>query len=103
MKNVQKIFILVVFVLSIWSFSSMNNVFADEIQFSGVTAPIGVNVRDNKNLAGNIIERLPGNQTVHFNGWEYGEAVKDYWTGNLDNRWFYFIKMERKRILLQPL
>nr|WP_242143371.1 MULTISPECIES: papain-like cysteine protease family protein [unclassified Bacillus cereus group] len=96
MKIVQKILILAVFVLSIWNFSSMNNVFADEVQFSGVTAPIGVNVRDDKNLAGNIIDRLLGNQTVYFNGWEYGEAIKDYWTGNLDNRWFYFYKNGKK-------
>ena len=96
MKLAQRILIIVAFILSLWNFSNVNDVFAEEVEFSGVTAPIGVNVRDNKNLTGNIIDVLQGNQTVYFNGWEYGEGLKDYWTGSIDNRWFYFFKNGKK-------
>ncbi|WP_228490993.1 hypothetical protein [Bacillus paranthracis] len=64
MKLAQRILIIVAFILSLWNFSNVNDVFAEEVEFSGVTAPIGVNVRDNKNLTGNIIDVLQGNQTV---------------------------------------
>lgn len=49
-----------------------------------------------KSLNANIVDVIPGNTTVSFKGWEYGEAVKDYWTGNLDNRWFYYFKDGKK-------
>lgn len=48
MKLAQRILMIVVFILSLWNFTNVNNVFAEEVEFSGVTAPIGVNVRDNK-------------------------------------------------------
>lgn len=68
MKLAQRILIIVAFILSVWNFSNVNDVFAEEVEFSGVTAPIGVNVRDNKDSTGNIIDVLQGNQTVYFNG-----------------------------------
>lgn len=68
MKLAQRILIIVAFILSVWNFSTVNDVFAEEVEFSGLTAPIGVNVRDNKNSNGNIIVVLQGNQTVYFNG-----------------------------------
>ncbi|MGH0590559.1 papain-like cysteine protease family protein [Bacillus mycoides] len=96
MKFAKKILILAILIGFSWIFFDINTTSAKEVQFSGMTAPIGVNVRDDKNLSGNVIEVLPGNQRVNFNGWEYGEELKGYWTGKLDNRWFYFYKNGKK-------
>lgn len=41
MKLAQRILMIVVFILSLWNFTNVNNVFAEEVEFSGVTAPIG--------------------------------------------------------------
>ncbi|PEL95298.1 hypothetical protein CN602_28830 [Bacillus cereus] len=68
----------------------------DNIEFSGITAPLEVNVRDDKNLNSRVVDVLPGNSKVTFNGWEYGEKVRDYWTGMWDNRWFYYYKGTQK-------
>ena len=75
-----------------FSFIGVQKIIAEEVEFSGTTAPLNVNVREAKSLNANIVDVIPGNTTVSFKGWEYGEAVKDYWTGNLDNRWFYYFK-----------
>ncbi|MGN4667820.1 papain-like cysteine protease family protein [Bacillus cereus group sp. MYBK234-1] len=64
----------------------------EEVEFTGITAPLNVNVREGKSLNTNIIDVLSKNTKVTFQGWEIGEAVRDYWTGVWDNRWFYFYK-----------
>lgn len=79
-----------------WSLVVIKSSFAEEVEFSGTTAPLNINVRDAKSLNANMIEVLPGNTKITFKGWENGEAVKDYWTGNLDSRWFYYFKDGKK-------
>ncbi|MDK8183472.1 C39 family peptidase [Paenibacillus sp. UMB4589-SE434] len=67
-----------------------------EGSFSGVTAPIGVNVRSAPSLRATIAYTIAGNTSVNFDGWERGDIVKDYWTGIDDDRWFYFFKDQNK-------
>lgn len=89
-------FIVCMFLLFFtFSFIGVQKIIAEEVEFSGTTAPLNVNVREAKSLNANIVDVIPGNTKVSFKGWEYGEAVKDYWTGNLDNRWFYYFKDEK--------
>ncbi|HFJ9426503.1 papain-like cysteine protease family protein [Bacillus cereus] len=93
----RKHFIVCMFLLFFtFSFIGVQKIIAEEVEFTGTTAPLNVNVREAKSLNANIVDVIPGNTKVSFKGWEYGEAVKDYWTGNLDNRWFYYFKDGKK-------
>lgn len=72
---------------------------AIEAQFSGVTAPIGVNVRSGPSTSSPALFVIGGNTAIQFSGWETGETLKDYWTGRDDNRWFYYVYNGRKYYL----
>ena len=95
----RKQFIVCIFLLFFtFSFIGVHKIIAEEVEFSRTAAPLNVNVREEKSLNANIVDVIPGNTKVSFKGWEYGEAVKEYWTGNLDNRWFYYFKDGKKSI-----
>ncbi|UHA75934.1 C39 family peptidase [Paenibacillus sp. 481] len=64
--------------------------------FKGITAPIGVNVRAGVTLQSRLLYTIAGNTEVFFDGWERGDTLRDYWTGQNDNRWFYFYKNNEK-------
>lgn len=105
MKGRKQFIVCMLLLFFTFSFIGVHKIIAEEVEFSGTTAPLNVNVREEKSLNANIVDVIPGNTKASFKGWEYGEAVKDYWTGNLDNRWFYYFKdgkkyMERQLILM---
>jgi len=58
------------------------------VNFSGIAASSGVNIRSAPSLSASIIGRLQPNQSVSFNGWTYGDVVTDIWLGTPDARWF---------------
>lgn len=98
MKGRKHFIVCMVLLFFTFSFIGVQKIIAEEVEFSGTTAPLNVNVRGAKSLNANIVDVIPENTKVSFKGWEYGEAVKDYWTGSLDNRWFYYFKDGKKYI-----
>jgi murein DD-endopeptidase MepM/ murein hydrolase activator NlpD len=58
------------------------------VNFSGKAAPEGVNVRSTPGTNLNPIGQLTRNQTYNFDGYIYGEMVRDRWTNQPDYRWY---------------
>jgi murein DD-endopeptidase MepM/ murein hydrolase activator NlpD len=58
------------------------------VNFSGKAAPEGVNVRSTPGTNLNPIDRLKPNQTHNFDGYTFGEMVRDRWTNQPDYRWY---------------
>lgn len=93
----RKYFIVCMFLLFfIFSFIGVQKIIVEEVEFLGIIVLLNVNVREVKSLNVNIVDVIFGNIIVFFKGWEYGEVVKDYWIGNLDNCWFYYFKDGKK-------
>jgi surface antigen len=65
-----------------------NNNGVNLVNFSGTTAPAGVNVRSDASTSASIVGRLGGYVRVNFDGWKYGESIPDTWTGRADRRWY---------------
>jgi hypothetical protein len=65
-----------------------NNSGVNLVNFSGTTAPAGVNVRSDASTSASIVGRLGGYVRVNFDGWKYGESIPDTWTGRADRRWY---------------
>ncbi|MFF0830099.1 Matrixin [Brevibacillus sp. NPDC003359] len=63
-----------------------------KVDFSGVSAPIPVNIRTGPSTSAAIIDRLSPNTRVQFSGWTRGTSLTDYWTNASDNRWFFYEK-----------
>ncbi|MEH2030354.1 MAG: hypothetical protein V7K67_11885 [Nostoc sp.] len=73
------------------TYTSRNGLVSDDlthVNFSGVTAPAGVNVRSGTSISASIVGRLGGTVRVNFDGWKYGDSVADTWTGKPDRRWY---------------
>ncbi|WP_334708708.1 peptidoglycan DD-metalloendopeptidase family protein [Nostoc sp.] len=73
------------------TYTSRNGTVSDDlthVNFSGVTAPAGVNVRSGTSTSASIVGRLGGTVRVNFDGWKYGDSVADTWTGKPDRRWY---------------
>jgi len=66
------------------------------VNFSGKTAPDGVNVRTGPGTGYPVAKSLGGNVTVNFNGLEYGSIVPDVWENKPDPRWYWFWENGRK-------
>ncbi|WP_106769223.1 papain-like cysteine protease family protein [Paenibacillus faecalis] len=77
----------------------VDQAYAEEVKFTGTTAQIGVNVRSGPSTSSPVMFVIRGNTVVEFDGWETGETLKDYWTGQNDNRWFYYNDNGRKYYL----
>lgn len=60
------------------------------VNFSGVSAPISVNVRTAPSDTATIVDQIYPNTSVQFSGWTTGASFNDYWTNTPDNRWFYY-------------
>jgi murein DD-endopeptidase MepM/ murein hydrolase activator NlpD len=58
------------------------------VNFSGKAAPEGVNVRSTPGTNLKPIARLNPNQSYNFDGYIYGEMVRDRWTNQPDYRWY---------------
>jgi murein DD-endopeptidase MepM/ murein hydrolase activator NlpD len=58
------------------------------VNFSGKAAPEGVNVRSTPGTNLNPIDWLKPNQTYNFDGYTFGEMVRDRWTNQPDSRWY---------------
>lgn len=58
------------------------------VKFSGKAAPEGVNIRAGAGTNSQIVGRLNPNQTSNFDGYIYGEMVRDRWTNQPDYRWY---------------
>lgn len=56
--------------------------------FPGKAAPAGVNVRSGPSLNAPIIGKLRSNESRTFDAYQYGDEVKDIWTGKGDKRWY---------------
>ncbi|WP_106769096.1 anthrax toxin lethal factor-related metalloendopeptidase [Paenibacillus faecalis] len=95
-KLISTLLGLLLFFGSIAPAGWMDQVHAAEAQFTGITAPIGVNVRTGPSTSSPALFVVRGNTTVQFDGWETGETLKGYWTGIEDNRWFYYVYNGRK-------
>jgi uncharacterized protein YgiM (DUF1202 family) len=50
------------------------------VNFSGKAAPEGVNIRAGAGTNSRIVGQLTKNQTYNFDGYIYGEMVRDRWT-----------------------
>ncbi|MFU0789914.1 anthrax toxin lethal factor-related metalloendopeptidase [Virgibacillus proomii] len=77
----------------------VDRAYAIKAQFSGITAPIGVNVRSGPSTSSPVLFVVAGNTSIQFRGWETGETLRDYWTGKDDNRWFYYVYNGKKYYL----
>ncbi|MCR8845352.1 M57 family metalloprotease [Paenibacillus sp. SC116] len=62
------------------------------VNFSGVSAPIPVNVRSAPNTSAAILEQINPNTRVQFSAWTRGQSLNDYWLNTPDDRWFIYIK-----------
>lgn len=63
----RKHFIVCMFLLFFtFSFIGVQKIIAEEVEFSGTTAPLNVNVREAKSLNANIVDVIPGNKKVSF-------------------------------------
>lgn len=60
------------------------------VNFSGVSAPILVNVRTAPSDTARIVDQIYPNTRVQFSGWTTGSSFHDYWTNAPDNRWFFY-------------
>ena len=58
------------------------------VNFSGRTAPAGVNVRSGPGTNFPVVRSIGGNQNVNFTGWTYGTVVTDIWSRTPDARWY---------------
>jgi CHAP domain len=58
------------------------------VNFSGKAAPEGVNIRAGAGTNSAPIGQLTRNQTYNFDGYIYGEMVRDRWTNQPDYRWY---------------
>ena len=59
----RKHFIVCMFLLFFtFSFIGVQKIIAEEVEFSGTTAPLNVNVREAKSLNANIVDVIPGNK-----------------------------------------
>jgi murein DD-endopeptidase MepM/ murein hydrolase activator NlpD len=58
------------------------------VNFSGKAAPEGVNLRAGAGTNFQIVGRLNPNQTYNFDGYTFGEMVRDRWTNQPDYRWY---------------
>ena len=58
------------------------------VSFSGKAAPEGVNIRAGAGTNFSIVGRLNPNQTYNFDGYIYGEMIRDRWTNQPDYRWY---------------
>jgi murein DD-endopeptidase MepM/ murein hydrolase activator NlpD len=58
------------------------------VSFSGKAAPEGVNVRTGAGTNFQIVGRLNPNQSYNFDGYTFGEMVRDRWTNQPDYRWY---------------
>jgi murein DD-endopeptidase MepM/ murein hydrolase activator NlpD len=56
--------------------------------FTGKAAPAGVNVRSGPSLNASIIGKLRPNESRTFDAYQYGDEVKDIWSGKGDQRWY---------------
>jgi surface antigen len=75
--------------ISFWArVNTDTNAGVNLVNFSGTTAPAGVNVRSNASTSASIVGRLGGNVRVNFDGWKRGDSVPDTWTGRPDSRWY---------------
>lgn len=66
------------------------------VNFSGVTG-MQCNVRSGPTLASRQIDSIPGNTRVNFNGWVEGDSVRDYWSGQPDTKWFFYIDRNNQK------
>lgn len=78
--------------------AELKHAYAYDAKFSGVTAPISVNVRSAPRLDAPAAYQLAAQTTVSFDGWEEGDAVNDYWNGRPDSRWFFFYDAQRQKM-----
>lgn len=91
MKKLVTVFLMTLaFLLIGFQETSMGKVCAENVNFSGVTAPIGCNVRLQPSINSQTVYTIPGNTTVNFEGWVTGDSIYDYWTGEPDNKWFFY-------------
>lgn len=56
--------------------------------FPGKAAPAGVNIRSGPSLNASIIGKLRPNESRTFDAYQYGDEVKDIWSGKGDKRWY---------------
>lgn len=74
----------------------MNQVQAAEAEIWGTTAPYGVYVRTGPSTTTQSLFALQGNITYKFDGWEDGQSITNYSTGQTDSRWLYYVVNDRK-------
>jgi murein DD-endopeptidase MepM/ murein hydrolase activator NlpD len=58
------------------------------VNFPGKAAPEGVNIRAGAGTNFQIVGRLNPNQSYNFDGYTFGEMVRDRWTNQPDYRWY---------------
>lgn len=91
MKKLVTVFLMtLVFLLVGLQETSMGKVYAENVNFSGVTAPMGCNARLQPSTNSRAVYTIPGSTNVNFEGWVTGDPVQDYWTGEPDNKWFFY-------------
>jgi surface antigen len=61
------------------------------VNFSGKAAPEGVNIRAGAGTNSAPIGQLTRNQTYNFDGYTFGEMVRDRWTNQPDYRWYKLV------------
>jgi hypothetical protein len=69
------------------------------VNFSGITASAGVNVRTGPGTNYPVVYSKPGNVSVAFAGLEYGTITPDVWFNKPDPRWFYYYEGGQKRYI----
>lgn len=58
------------------------------VNFTGVSASGGVNVRSGRGTNFSLVRSIGGNQRISFDAWGFGQSVNDLWTGKPDQRWY---------------
>ncbi|KYC34654.1 hypothetical protein WA1_50525 [Scytonema hofmannii PCC 7110] len=58
------------------------------VNFSARAVEDGVNIRSAPSASASIIRISGSNETLNFDAWTYGDTVADYWTNQLDARWY---------------
>lgn len=72
-----------------WEEITPSNSTFHSVKFTGkVGMKVGVNLCLERKLNSCTSEQEPYNKTLNFDGWAYGETVKDIWTGDPDALWY---------------
>jgi hypothetical protein len=58
------------------------------VNFSGRAYVGGANIRSATSLSASIVRRAQSEERLNFDGWTYGERVRDEASGQLDARWY---------------